>query len=166
MTTNRAESTPRTRSASHDSFVIDRVFSATPAQVFAAFAEPEARARWFSGPPGQWTKLVREQDFRVGGRERVSGRFAGGTVSTFDCRYQDIVKDERIIYTYEMQLDERRISVSLATVELRPEGSGTRMRYTEQGVFLDGYDDSGSRERGTRGLLDQLDRWLRGEPVA
>jgi hypothetical protein len=27
---------------------------------------------------------------------------------------------------------------------------------TEQGVFLDDYDDGGSRERGTRILLEQL----------
>jgi len=27
---------------------------------------------------------------------------------------------------------------------------------TEQGAFLDGYDDAGSRERGTQQLLDAL----------
>jgi len=32
---------------------------------------------------------------------------------------------------------------------------------TEQGVFLDGYDDAGSRERGTKGLLDQLEASLK-----
>jgi hypothetical protein len=46
--------------------------------------------------------------------------------------------------------------VSLATLALSPAGAGTKLRYTEQGVFLDGYEDSGSRERGTQGLLDQL----------
>ncbi len=43
---------------------------------------------------------------------------------------QDIVPDERIIFTYDMRLDETRISVSLATVELeparRPGGDGGR----------------------------------------
>ncbi|MGZ4142000.1 MAG: hypothetical protein ACXVQY_05770 [Actinomycetota bacterium] len=32
-----------------------------------------------------------------------------------------------------MQIDGVRISVSVATVELEPEGSGTRLVYTEQG---------------------------------
>ncbi|MBZ5710252.1 SRPBCC family protein [Nannocystis pusilla] len=166
MTTNHSESTNHARSAVHASFVIERLMPATPAQVFAAFAEPEAKARWFVGPPGQWKKLVRELDFRVGGRERVSGAFANGTVSTFDCRYHDIVADERILYTYDMLLDERRISVSLSTLQLRAEGAGTRMHYTEQVVFLDGYDDGGSRERGTQKLFDQVEAWLRGQPVA
>ena len=40
-----------------------------------------------------------------------------------------------------MHLDDTRISVSLATVELKPAGKGTRLIFTEQGAFLDGYDD-------------------------
>jgi two-component system sensor histidine kinase KdpD len=59
-----------------------------------------------------------------------------------------------------LHIDDRRISVSLATIELKPEGSGTRLTFTEQGAFLDGYDDPGDRERGTRLLLDALGRSL------
>jgi hypothetical protein len=55
-----------------------------------------------------------------------------------------------------MHLDDVRISVSLATVELQSAGSGTRLIFTEQGVYLDGYDDAGMREHGTRELLDAL----------
>ncbi len=55
-----------------------------------------------------------------------------------------------------MHLDRRHISDSLATVELRADHVGTRLVFTEQAVFLDGYDDAGGRERGTRILLDQL----------
>jgi uncharacterized protein YndB with AHSA1/START domain len=59
-----------------------------------------------------------------------------------------------------MHLDDARISVSLATVEFTPEGAGTRLVFTEQGAFLDGYDDPAQRERGTRDLLDALDTAL------
>ncbi|HEV2682294.1 MAG TPA: SRPBCC domain-containing protein [Rhodanobacter sp.] len=51
-------------------------------------------------------------------------------MSAFDCRYWDIVPNQRIVYSYDMHLDDRRISVSLSTLELGPEGRGTRMRYT------------------------------------
>ncbi|HEX6958499.1 MAG TPA: hypothetical protein VF194_10995 [Ferrovibrio sp.] len=54
-----------------------------------------------------------------------------------------------------------RISVSLATVEFKPAGSGTEMVFTEQAAFLDGYDDAGSRERGTNWLLDKLGESLK-----
>ena len=57
-----------------------------------------------------------------------------------------------------MHLDERRISVSLTTIEFFAVAGGTRLVLTEQGVFLDGYDDIAGREEGTRIGLDNLDR--------
>jgi hypothetical protein len=44
----------------------------------------------------------------------------------------------------------------VTTVELLPTGAGTRLRYTEQGVFLDGEDTPELREQGTKELLDKL----------
>ncbi|MGZ4140368.1 MAG: SRPBCC domain-containing protein, partial [Actinomycetota bacterium] len=79
---------------------------------------------------------------------------------SFDALIQDIVPNERIITTYEMQIDGVRISVSVATVELEPEGSGTRLVYTEQGAFLDAFDNPAQREEGTRELLGKLDEAL------
>ncbi|TMG34851.1 MAG: hypothetical protein E6H88_14185 [Chloroflexi bacterium] len=73
--------------------------------------------------------------------------------------------NERIIFAYDMHVDDKRISVSLATVELEPKGAGTRLVFTEQGAFLDGYDDAGSREHGTRELLDALGTVLGREPA-
>jgi uncharacterized protein YndB with AHSA1/START domain len=86
-------------------------------------------------------------------------------VSAFYCTYQDIVPDERIVYAYRMSLDGVPISVSLATIEIRPEGSGARLTVTEDGVFLDGYEDNGSREAGTGWLMDQLGASLARETV-
>ena len=77
-------------------------------------------------------------------------------MTTFDALYFDVVPDERLVYAYEMHLDDRKISVSLATMQLRSEAGGTLLTVTEQGVFLDGYDDGGSRENGTGWLMDKL----------
>jgi hypothetical protein len=52
------------------------------------------------------------------------------------------------------------------TVEFKPAGVGTRLIYTVQGAFLDGYDDAGSREHGTRGLLDKLGAALARESAS
>lgn len=163
MSTNKTSgsSTASERSAQHATFVIERHFEATPAQVFAAWATADGKARWFGGSAGKWKELERSFDFRVGGRERLRGAWDNGTVSDFDASYQDIVPDERIVYTYDMHLNDKHISVSLSTVELHPVGWATHLKYTEQGVFLDGYDDAGSRERGTRELLDKLEGSLR-----
>jgi uncharacterized protein YndB with AHSA1/START domain len=144
------------RSVVHGAFHIERTYDATPEQVYKAFSDEAAKSRWFHGPRG-WRPIERFMDFRVGGRERAKGQFEGGATTTFDVIYHDIVPQERIVYTYEMHLDARKISVSLATLQFEPAGPGrTKLKVCEQGAFLDGYDDAGSRERGTQGLLDQL----------
>jgi uncharacterized protein YndB with AHSA1/START domain len=152
------------RFTQHATFVIERTYSASPARVFNAWADPAAKGRWFVGPD-EWEQGGHELDFRVGGRERVSGGPPGGPVHAFDGCYQDIVPDQRIVYSYDMHEDKTRTSVSLATVELKRAGTGTRLIFTEQAVFLDGGDASADRERGTRGLLDNLDVELQREPA-
>jgi uncharacterized protein YndB with AHSA1/START domain len=82
-------------------------------------------------------------------------------VSTFDAVYFDVIPNERLVYSYEMHMGERKISVSLATFELKRAGQGTRLVMTEQGAFLDGYDDAGSREHGSGLLLDAIGEWLK-----
>lgn len=148
-----------TRSTTHATFVIERSFKAAPAKVFDAFANPESKAKWFGGPE-EWEKSNHKFDFRVGGKESISGGPPGGVVHRYDAEYWDIVPNERIVSSYEMHLNEKRISVSLASMEFKPNGSGTTFVLTEQGIFLDGYDDAGERERGTRELLDQLETYL------
>jgi uncharacterized protein YndB with AHSA1/START domain len=143
------------RNVAHGMFRIDRTYAAKPEMVFHALSNPAAKAKWFGGNE-TYTELERYMDFRPGGRERLSGRWPSGMVSTFDATYFDIVANARIVYGYEMHLDERKISVSLATIELKATPSGTKITVTEQGAFLDGYEDCGSREQGTADLFDRL----------
>ncbi len=151
---------PDARPVAHATFSLERVFDASPARLFHALVDKAAKARWFVGGDG-YELLERTMDVRVGGRERLKGRWRSGVVSNFEAVYCDVVPDRRLVYAYEMSLDERKISVSLATLELEPAGAGVRLRLTEQGAFLDGYEDAGSRERGTGWLLDQLGASLR-----
>jgi uncharacterized protein YndB with AHSA1/START domain len=149
------------RSVAHGAFHLERTYEATADEVYKALSDEAAKSRWFFGPQG-WRLIERAMDFRIGGRERVKGGFEGGVTTTFDAIYHDIVPRERIVYTYEMHLDERKISVSLATLQIKFAGERrTRLLVDEQGAFLDGYDDAGKRERGTRDLLDKLGASLR-----
>lgn len=147
------------RSVTHAIFTLERSYPHPAARVFDAFATPEGKARWFDGGD-DWTLIERAFDFREGGEERAVGRWASGTVTDFHARYLDIVPGERIVYVYEMRIDGTKISASLASVEFKPTPGGTAVRVTEQGAFLDGYDDAGSREQGTAELLEALGRSL------
>ncbi|HET8821813.1 MAG TPA: SRPBCC family protein [Thermoleophilaceae bacterium] len=146
------------RSVEHATIVIERRYPASPERTFAAWANAAAKARWMGVPEGGL-----ELDFRVGGEESHSGTLPDGRVYTYEAVYQDIVRPRRIVYTYEMHLDDTRISISLATVEFTPEHDGTRLVFTEQGAFLDGHEPPASRDEGMGGLLDALGKELQSE---
>ena len=145
------------RSTTHATFVIERAYDAPRERVFSAWADQASKSRWFG--PGEEHEL----DFRVGGREHLLARMDDGTAYSFDAIYQDIVDDERIIYSYDMHRDDVRISVSVTTVEMLPADEGTLLRFTEQGAFLDGEDKPELREEGTGKLLEALGETLAQE---
>ncbi|ACK51148.1 Activator of Hsp90 ATPase 1 family protein [Methylocella silvestris BL2] len=146
----------QTRSVVHASFHIERRYNAPVERVWKALTDEAAKQKWFGGPPSELDLIERYMDVREGGRERAKGRWQSGVVSTFDAIYHDVVVHERLVYSYVMHLDDKKISVSLATMQLKIEDGGTRLKVTEQGAFLDGYDDAGSREHGAGYLLDRL----------
>jgi uncharacterized protein YndB with AHSA1/START domain len=142
-------------SVEHASFSIERVYDASPARVFSAWSNAEAKLRWFFCDDS-WRLNEHDFDFRVGGRERLSVSPPGGQQHIMDAHYQDIIEGHRIIYNYAMYVGESRISVSLATVTLEPSGRGTKLLFTEQGAFLDGLASAAEREEGTRLGLENL----------
>lgn len=152
-----AETPPR--SVAHGTFSISRTFDAPPSLVFRALSDPAAKAEWFHGGKG-YEMVSRSMDVRPGGREHLQGKWDNGLVSTFDAVYFDVIPDARLVYSYEMHMGERKISVSLATFELKAVGQGTQLTLTEHGAFLDGYDDAGSREHGSGLLLDAIGEWV------
>ena len=150
------------RSVTHATFCIERTLSASPARVFKAFAEQQAKDAWFTGPP-HWVRTERSMDFRVGGRETSSVGEPGGVQHRFDATYHDIIPNELIVFTYVMHLDETLMSVSITTIELGAVGDKTRLKFTEQGAFLLDPADAPQREQGTHFLMDAVEGWLASE---
>lgn len=140
----------------HADIHVERFYPVPPARVFRALTDPVEKARWFGAPPDHELAEPLSMDFGIGGRERLVVRSPGGVSYTYEATFYDIVAGRRLVYAYQMFADARRISVSLGTMELHAEGGGTRLRYTEQGAFLDGLDGPEDRARGVEEILDTL----------
>ncbi len=143
-------------STSHHTMVVTRTFPATPTQVFDAWTDPKALAKWYVPGDANWTSRIERHDFRVGGVKLITFGEAGAAPYTEDCRYEDIVPDRRLCYSMTIALGGKRITTSMITVQLAAVGAGTEVVVTDQLVILDGSDSSADRERGWNATLDNL----------
>jgi uncharacterized protein YndB with AHSA1/START domain len=136
----------------HATFTLEPSYPAPLSRVFAAWADPAAKARWFAGPDAEHAL-----DFRVGGRETAYRPADGNQPALkFESVYHDIVPDERIVYSSTLSAGDQLATVSLTTVQFRSSAEGTQLVLTEQGTFLDGYEDPRWREEGTGQQLTAL----------
>ncbi|HVY35543.1 MAG TPA: SRPBCC family protein [Caulobacteraceae bacterium] len=138
----------------HTSFVIERQLPGSPRHAFRFWAEPNLKARW-NGCHPDWAILEDKFDFRPAGLEIKRWRTPENDELTFHAFYLDIVPEQRIIYAYEMSFKGERLSASLVTIELTPSDGLTRLKFTEQAVFLAG---EGVREQRVAGTEEGLDR--------
>ena len=81
---------------------------------------------------------IREFNFREGGSDRLRTRWNSGMISDFRNTYWEIIPDKRIVYAYEMFMNDKRPHVGVAGDDLvRAIGSGHEDDLTEQGAFLE-----------------------------
>ncbi|WP_426504708.1 SRPBCC family protein [Dactylosporangium sp. McL0621] len=141
------------RTVLHAAHTLERTYPRPPARVFAAWSDPASKARWFGGDR-------HELDFRAGGHETVHGRDTEGRALRHEARYEEIVPNERIVYTSTLSSDGVPVTISVTTVQFRPAGEGTALVLTEQAAYLDDREQPAWRERGTGDWLDALGREL------
>jgi uncharacterized protein YndB with AHSA1/START domain len=122
--------------------------------------DPEAKAQWFF-PPSGWEVSGYRFDARVGGTEHVESRPPEGEPHVYDAIYHAVDADQRVVFSYEMHLGDRLLSVSITTIELVSVEDGTHLTFTEQGAFFDADEAGvGSRVEGSEMLLDNLGKAL------
>ncbi len=138
-------------------FTVERRYDARPARVFAAFADREIKQRWM-GCDHVASPVIDSLDFKVGGREVSRGPADDGE-HRFEGTYLDIVPDSRFVFAFVMHVGGRKLSASIASVEILAEDEGARLIFNEQGVYF-GEDGWAEREEGTAAGLDNLAAWL------
>ncbi len=134
--------------------VMTRMFDAPRELVFEAMSKPEHMQEWW-GPRG-FTMPVCEIDFRPGGAYRFVQRGPDGDEYAFRGEFREIVRPERIVWTFEFE--GMPGNVSLDTVTLEEEDGRTTL--TSRSVFdtveqRDGMLQSGM-ETGAAETYDRL----------
>ena len=146
------------------SFTIERRYDAAPGRVFRAFSDRDAKQRWM-GCEDVRAPVIEALDFRVDGREISRGRGADGAEHLFEGTYLDIVPGRRFVFVFVMHVGGRKLSASIASVEVFPDGDGARLIFNEQGVYF-GEDGWAEREEGTAVGMAQLAAWLDAQKEA
>jgi len=81
--------------------VMERVFDATPEQVFKAISDPKLVPQWWG--PAQFKTLVDKMDFRVGGEWRFIHKGKDGQEFAFHGVYKKIVPNQKVSDTFNFE---------------------------------------------------------------
>jgi len=155
------------RSVTHGTFTVQRTYPVSVHDLFEVWARRDAKDAWFASMQDFLeVKVSYSLDFRVGGEELLEGRLASGRHFRYAGTHEDIVPDVRIIQSYDVLIDDKRISVSLMTAEFLPAEGGATLVITEQGTFLDGLDDNDERRLGSLSNLDSIERYFADRTAA
>lgn len=146
---------------------LTRSLKASPERVWRAWTDTDEAARWF-GPHGMQCK-VNEHDVRVGGSYRFTlparepaPAEASNREVTADGKnyivfgtYTEVDPPRRLAFTWAWDSPGWAGESSTVTIELEPEGAGTRMTLTHAGLL----DDEAKQSHG-EGWGESLERLL------
>jgi uncharacterized protein YndB with AHSA1/START domain len=131
---------------------LERTIPADREQVFATWTQPDLLRRW-SAPEGL-TIEDGDTDLRVGGGWRVVMAEPGGARHEAFGTYRQIAPPECIVYTHAWRGTEGGSSAeTVLTVELQPDGDGTRLVLTQAG-----FPSPESRDGHVEGWSSALDQ--------
>ncbi len=138
-----------------ETIVMERAYRASPARVFSAWGDVEARKRW--GRPSPDVIIVYDKaDFRVGGLDDSRCGTPDDLRFRAVVRYLEITPDRRIIFAEHVTEAGVARAASLITVDFTPDGAGTRLTLTLQVSSIDGPEMLQGYRQGWEPALDNL----------
>jgi uncharacterized protein YndB with AHSA1/START domain len=141
--------------AARPSLTLQRRLNASPAQVYAAWTDPEKIARWFG--PAQIIRVEADMDVRVGGHFRIAmfeADQAPGEEHGVSGIYRELVPGRRLVFSWAWRTTPER--ESLVTVTIKGEGKHTLLTLLHEQFFDE--DARTGHTRGWTGSLDKLEK--------
>lgn len=140
------------------SVTIVRRIKAPPSKVYAALTKPELMVRWWG--PDAGPTLSAQADVRPGGRFSVVFRVMDGSEYNPTGIYQEVVPDEKLVFTWEWAGAPDR--ESLVTFLLRPIDIGTELTLIH--AQLPDESARASHALGWNGFVEKLQAFLGATP--
>ena len=154
-----AATAPATNAMAQHELVITRTFDAPRALVFKAWSAAEHAVRWLG--PRNFTAPHCTMDFRVGGAYRACICSPDGKEYWMRGIYREIVKPERIIFTFSWEEEGERGRENLVSVTFAEQGDKTRMTFRQ--AFFDSVSERDSHNEGWSECFDRLGQFRAGE---
>jgi len=135
-----------------------RVFDAPRDLVFEAHSSAEHMKHWWG--PRKYETISAEVDFRPGGKWRIVHRGPDGEEYGFHGEYRELVRPERIVWTFEYEGAPGQVAVETLTLE-EHDGKTTLTAISDAGSkeARDAVLESGMTE-GAAETFDRLEEYL------
>jgi uncharacterized protein YndB with AHSA1/START domain len=142
----------------HDTFMLERTFTATPEQVFSAYADDKTRVQW--APPRTDEMRYSRSEFRVHGTDEFRCGPAGDLRMSGRTVYLDIVENQRIVLAETVSSEGHIAAHSLVSWQLEPIGNATKVTVLVHVTSTVGGWMLAASHGGHSGALDNLQELL------
>ena len=149
------------RSRERPSLTIERIYDASPEEVWQAWTDPQALTKWF-GPQETESVSRAEVDVQAGGRYHIEFATSDGEHHDVSGVYREVQWLRKLVFTWAWRSTPER--ESLVTILLEPAGTGTRLVFRHEQFFDEAARDN--HERGWSGTFRKLDRYLQASPAS
>ena len=133
---------------------LERLFDATPEEVFDAFTDPEAQRQWYQDREG-W-KVEPRGELRAGGRWEVAFGPPNEVPYREENRFSEVVRPHRLAYLSTFHMPDGRSFDTTLVVTFEAKQGKTLLTIVQSG--FESARDRDDHQGGWPGFIDRLER--------
>ncbi len=143
----------------HRTIKLKKIIPSSIERVYKSFSSTKEKAKW-SAPEGDEIKFLKS-NFKNGGIETFKCGSVGALDFSGTLHYEDIIKNERIVYTETIFHKKNKLASALVTIEFAKQNSSTLITMTIQVASYCGDQMLKGCESGYKSSLKNLASFLK-----